>query len=246
MSKLANAGERAEAGERPVTIITGAGSGIGREVARQLHARGHRLALVGRTRAKLEETARAIAVADALCIAADIADSERAASCVDRTIERFGRLDVLVNNAGIAPIVPIADTTEELLEEVFFANTFGPAFLITRAWPVFVARRGGRVVNISTIGTVDPFNGFFAYAASKSALDSFTRSIAREGRSHGIRAFSVNPGAVETPLLRQNFGTNVLPASKALAPADVASVVVACACGERDAENGQAILVPSP
>jgi NAD(P)-dependent dehydrogenase (short-subunit alcohol dehydrogenase family) len=101
-------------------------------------------------------------------------------------------------------------------------------------------------VNVSTIGTVDPFNGFFAYAASKSALDSFTRSIAREGKPHGIRGFSVNPGAVETPLLRQNFGTNILPASKTLAPAAVAAEVVACACGERDDRNGEAILVPSP
>jgi NAD(P)-dependent dehydrogenase (short-subunit alcohol dehydrogenase family) len=128
--------------ERPVALITGAGSGIGREIARQLHARGFSLTLVGRTRAKLDETAQGLG-GETLTIACDVADSERAAACVDRTIERFGRLDVLVNNAGIAPVVPIAETTEELLEEVFFANTFGPAFLITRAWPIFVAKKSG-------------------------------------------------------------------------------------------------------
>jgi meso-butanediol dehydrogenase/(S,S)-butanediol dehydrogenase/diacetyl reductase len=230
----------------PVAIVTGAGSGIGRSVATLLHARGFELTLIGRTRSKLEETAALAGATNALRIACDIADSERAAACVDRTLERFGRLDVLVNNAGIAPVVPIGETTEELLEEVFYANTFGPAFLIARAWPVFLAQRGGRVINVSTMGTVDPFAGFFAYAASKSALDSFTRSIANEGAEQGIRAFSVNPGAVETPLLRQNFGESILPRNRTLDASAVAEVIVACACGEWDGENGRCILVPSP
>lgn len=229
-----------------VALVTGAGSGIGREIARQLHARGFHLALVGRTRSKLAETAASIGAAEALLIECDIADSGRADGAVDRTVERFGTLDLLVNNAGIAPVVPIGETTEDLLEEVFFANTFGPAFLITRAWPIMVAKRSGTIVNVSTIGTVDPFPGFFAYAASKAALDSFTRSIAKEGKPFGIRAFGVNPGAVETPLLRQNFGVAMLPTARTLAPDAVASVVVACACGERNSENGRSILLPSP
>lgn len=231
--------------ERRVAIVTGAGSGIGRETARMLAARGFALALVGRTASKLEAL-RAELAGESLAIACDQSDSERAEACVDRTLERFGRLDVLVNNAGIAPLVPIAATTDEVLEEVFFANTFGPAYLIRRAWPIFVRQGGGRVVNVSTMGAIDPFDGFFAYAASKSALDSFTRSIANEGRTHGIRGFSVNPGAVETPLLRSIVGPEILPTSRTLAPTDVAAVVVACACGERDADNGKAILLPSP
>ncbi len=231
---------------RRVALVTGAGSGIGRAVAVGLAARGFALALVGRTRATLEATAAAAAADDALILACDIADSERAAGVVDRTVERFGRLDALVNNAGIAPLRPIAETDEELLEEVFYANTFGPAFLIARAWPIMVVQRGGRIVQVSTIGTVDPFAGFFVYAASKSALDSFTRSIANEGAAHGILGFSVNPGAVETPLLRQNFGPELLPPERTLTPDAVAAVVIACAIGDRDSDNGRTILLPSP
>jgi NAD(P)-dependent dehydrogenase (short-subunit alcohol dehydrogenase family) len=235
-----------QATPRRVAIVTGAGSGIGRAVAVGLAARGFALGLVGRTRAKLEETAAIASAQDALILACDIADADRAAGAVDRTVERFGRLDALVNNAGIAPLRPIESTDEELLEEVFYANTFGPAFLIARAWPIMAAQRGGRIVQVSTIGTVDPFPGFFVYAASKSAIDSFTRSIAGEGKALGILGFSVNPGAVETPLLRQNFGPDLLPNARTLTAESVAAVVIACAVGERDGDNGRTILLPSP
>ena len=109
----------------------------------------------------------------------------------------------LVNAAGVAPNVPIERTTEDILEQCFLVNAFGPAFLISRCWPHFKRQKSGCVVNVSTLGVMDPFPGFFAYAASKAALDSFTRSVAREGRSSGIRSFCVNPGAVETAILRE-------------------------------------------
>jgi NAD(P)-dependent dehydrogenase (short-subunit alcohol dehydrogenase family) len=176
-------------------------------------------------------------------MAADIADSGLAHEVVDRTIEAFGRIDALVLAAGVAPLAPIDRTTEAILEEAFFINAFGPAHLITRAWPQFKKQRGGRVAIVSTIGTSDPFPGFFAYAASKSAVDSFARSIKAEGKAIGVKGFAINPGAVETPLLRQNFPTSVIPPSRAMAPEKVAEIVVACACGERDEDNGKAISV---
>lgn len=228
-----------------VALITGAGSGIGRAIAIGLGREGFSLCLVGRTLAKLEETA-ALCATPTLPIEADLADTDRAAECVDRCVERFGGLDVLVNSAGVAPLAPIEKTTDEILEETFYANAFGPAALLVRAWPVFKRQRRGRVVNISTIGALDPFPGFLAYAASKSALDSFTRSIAAEGKAIGVRAFSVNPGAVETPLLRSNFGERVIPREKTLAPEAVAAVAIDCALGRRDGDNGRTIPMPSP
>ena len=231
----------------PVSIVTGAGSGIGAACARMLAERGHAVVLVGRRHDRLEHTRASMAHPERhLSQAADIADSGLAYEIVDRTLAAFGRLDALVLCAGAAPHKPIDQTTEEVLEEAFFVNAFGPAFLITRAWPQFKAQKSGRVVLVSTLGTVDPFPGFFAYAAAKSATDSFARSIKVEGRAIGVKGFAVNPGAVETAMLRQNFSEKLVPAHRALPPEHVAEIVVACACGERDEDNGRAIQVPSP
>ena len=164
---------------------------------------------------------------------------------VDQTIERFGRVDNLVNCAGVAPMMPIERTTEETLEQCFSINVFGPAFLIVRCWPHFKKQKSGCVVNIGTMGSTDPFAGFLAYAASKSALDSLTRSVAREGRSSGIRSFSVNPGAVETRALRNNFSEKVVPPHKAMHPDVVARVVVDCIEGQRPDDQGKCIFLPS-
>lgn len=230
----------------PVSIVTGAGSGIGAACARQLAARGHAVVLVGRSATKLEDTRATMDEPTRhLAMPADVADSGLAYEVVDRTIEAYGRIDALVLSAGSAPHHPIDQTTEEVLEEAFFVNAFGPAFLITRAWPHFRHQRAGRVVLVSTMGVFDPFPGFFAYAAAKSAVDSFARSIKVEGRSIGVKGFAVNPGAVETAMLRRNFSEKVLPPHRALPPDSVASVIVACACGERDEDNGKSIPVPS-
>lgn len=231
----------------PVAFITGAGSGIGAACARLLAARGHAVALVGRRHDMLESVRASLTDPSRhLSIPADVADSERAAEAIDRTVEAFGRIDALVLAAGTAPKVPIEQTTEAVLEESFFVNAFGKAFPIVRAWPIFKRQRSGRVVIVSTIGTIDPFPGFFAYAASKAALDSLTRSCHTEGARRGIRAFCVNPGAVETPLLRSNFPEKVLPHSRTLSPEAVAQVALDCIEGRREQDRGKVIPVPSP
>lgn len=232
---------------RPVAIITGAGSGIGAACARLLAARGHDCVLVGRRGSLLEDVRATLDGPEHhLAIAADVADSGRCAEIVDTTLARYGRVDALVLSAGVAPRAPIDRTTEEMLEECFFVNAFGPAFLISRAWPTMKAQRSGRIVIVSTLGTLDPFPGFFAYAASKSAADSLVRSVRAEGGPLGIRAFAVNPGCVDTEILRRNFPESVIPKSKTLAPESVAEVIVACATGERDADSGTVIPLPSP
>jgi NAD(P)-dependent dehydrogenase (short-subunit alcohol dehydrogenase family) len=231
----------------PVSIVTGAGSGIGAATARMLAARGHSVVLVGRRVEPLEEVRASMAEPTRhLVMPADVADSGLAAEIVDRTVEAYGRIDALILAAGTAPRASIEETTEELLEEAFFVNAFGKAFFIVRAWPVFKRQRAGRVVVVSTLGTLDPFPGFFAYAASKSAADSFVRSIRAEGKSIGVKAFAVNPGCVETAMLRRNFPEHVIPREKALPPEAIAEVIVACACGERDGDNGKVIPVHSP
>lgn len=226
-----------------MTLVTGAGSGIGRATAVLLGQAGHRLALVGRRREPLEQTA-AMCGADSLVLPADVGDSAAAGGIVEATLARFGRLDNLVNNAGYAPCLPVNRHTPDLLERVYRVNALGPAVSIARAWPEFVRQRKGCIVNVSTMGTIDPFPGFFGYAASKAAVNLMARSCALEGREYGIRAFAVAPGAVDTDMLESLFPH--VPRERRLPPEAVARVILECIRGDRDAQVGQTIVLASP
>lgn len=232
----------------PVAIVTGAGSGVGEAVARGLAAAGYRLALVARTRASLERVADAIAPdspRDALVLDLDLAETDNASRMVDRTVEHFGGLDALVNNAGVAPLIPIGKTPAGTIREAFDVNAVSPAIAIARAWPHLVRARGV-IVNVSSMATQDPFPGFFAYASSKASLNLMALSCAKEGERVGIRAFAVAPGAIETAMLRRMFDERAIPPEKCLRPEEVARVVVDCVLGRHDDKSGQTILVPSP
>jgi NAD(P)-dependent dehydrogenase (short-subunit alcohol dehydrogenase family) len=236
----------------PVAIITGAGSGIGRQTARALSQAGLSLVLVGRRAAQLEETQSKLADgSESLCVPADIADPSQAQAIVTSAVNRFGRLDVLINNAAQAPLKPIDQHTPDLIHQVYLTNSIAPACTIAAAWRVFKAQAlqqrkshlGACVVNVSTMGTRDPFPGFFAYAASKAAMNLMVKSCAAEGREIGVRAFAVAPGAVETDMLRSLFDTRTLPESACLSADRVAEEIAACVLGERDDKNGQVIYM---
>ncbi len=254
--------------QQKVSIVTGAGTGIGRAVSRQLSEAGYAIALVGRRREKLEETAKSLA-GESMIIPVDLAGPEAAGEVVETVHSEWGRIDALINNAGLAEVVPIPDTTEDFMQRTFAINTLAPARLIAHVWSIMkeqgesnesnkegalahgqsvggsVGGGGGCIVNVSTMGVVDPFPGFFLYAASKAAVESLTRSIYNEGSKLGIKGYSVAPGAVETAMLRASFSEDVLPTSATLNPEDVAAVIVACVLGERPEDEGKSILIPS-
>lgn len=234
-----------------VAIVTGAGSGIGRAVCELLAESKFHLTLVGRNESRLLETVELLAaeIADppeTVVVPADISDFQQAKSVVDLTLERWGRVDVLINNAAVVLVRPIDQMDEQSLYEVFAANVFGPAYLISHCWDVFAKQSGGRVVNISSLSTVDPFSGLSIYAASKAALESLTRSINKEGMRHGVVAHSVILGAVETAMLRKVVSTDDLPTERALDALEAAAVIASCAKGERDGEPGEITLSPRP
>jgi len=234
--------------DAPVAIVTGAGTGIGRQACLMLAEQGYALALVGRRTDKLDAVAAEIAAAagddrTTHAIRADLLEPSAAKTVVDATVERWGRIDCLVNNAGGVEIEPIEATGDDLLQRTFEVNAFSPARLIAASWPIFQRQRSGCVINVSSRSTVDPFPGLSVYAAAKSALESLTRSIINEGRSMGITAYNVAPGAVETPMLRALWSEDELPPSQAMAPDEVARVIVDCILGRREQDLGQTIRI---
>ncbi len=237
--------EPAPVTNQPVAIVTGAGSGIGRATASALSAAGYCLALVGRRTEPLEQTAALLSTASLVC-AADLRDPGAIVPMISDIALHFGWIDVLVNNAGDAPLASIDRSTPELIDETYRVNAIGPANLIAAVWPHFQQRRSGCIVNVSSMATLDPFPGFFAYAGAKAACNLMARSCAKEGRAIGVRAFAVAPGAVETPMLRKNFSERAIPPRKCLLPEQVAAVILECVLGRRDADNGTTIPVPSP
>ncbi|QOI98968.1 MAG: SDR family oxidoreductase [Phycisphaeraceae bacterium] len=242
--------------DAPVALITGAGSGIGRALAHRFSHLGYRTVLAGRREPPLHETADALPL-PSIVAPADLTSPNACQSVVDLAVEHFGRLDALVNNAGWAPCTPIDLTTPSLLHDAFDINALAPGYLTLAAWKVFLKQnaadhaagkppRGGTLIYISSMATLDPFPGLFAYAAAKASLNLMARAAHNEGKDHGIRAFSFAPGAVETDMLRGIVSADLLPADRTLKPDDVAQLVVQCLTPQLDEQRGQTILIPSP
>lgn len=228
----------------PVAVLTGASSGIGLATARLLASSGWRIALVARDPARLEQARATLHNPDThRIIPSDLALQGAPDHVISTTLSHFKRIDALINNAGLAPLLPIDKHDEALLQRLYTVNAIAPARAIAACWPHFVTRRSGVIVNVSTLGTRDPFPGFFGYASSKAAVNLLAQSAAKEGKPHNIRAFSVAPGAVETPMLRALFDTSAIPSSSCLSPDDVARVIVDCVEGRRDQDNGKVIYL---
>lgn len=229
-------------------IITGAGSGIGRALARSLAAQGWALSLAGRREDALWETARRCTregeAATTLVVPTDVGDPDAARHLVDKTMAAFGRVDALVNNAGQVVPAPIGQTDPPLLARLFRVNALGPGYLMTAVWPHFEGQGGGRIVNVSTMGTRDPFPGLAAYAAAKAATESFVRSAKNEGASFGVFAFAVAPGAVDTEMLRCVLDEATISTIDTLGCEEIAAVIVACLSGQLDHRNGETLCVP--
>lgn len=228
--------------DQPVAIITGAGRGIGRAAAVELAGRGYRLALVARTVEHLEQT-RQVTGGDALVVAADVTRVEAVDAAVARTLDRFGRLDVLVNNAGMAPVRSIEQMTPEEWHATIDTNLSAVFYLCRAAWPAFVRQKGGVVVNVSSVAARDPFPGFLAYGTAKAALNLFGAALAREGEPIGVRVHTVAPAATETEMLRQVLSKEQYPTEKTLDPADVARVIGQCVAGDLRYTSGEVIYL---
>lgn len=227
-----------------VAVVTGAGRGIGRACAVRLSEAGYRVLAISRTKGELEETARLAARAEEIeALVGDVTESALATRAVERVMSRWERVDLLVNCAGVAPLRPIGETSVELFNQVIGINLTS-AFAFARAvWEPMRQRKSGAIVSISSMASRDPFPGFSAYAAAKGGINALTLALDREGQPHGIRAYAVAPGAVETAMFRLLMSPEQFPTDKALDPREVAEVVYQCAEGALAYSSGETLFL---
>lgn len=212
---------------QPVCVVTGGSSGIGRATCSKFLSAGYRVAFCGRDQAKLTavrnefvEQASAEAV---LALRVDVGVADQAAGFIQGVHEQFGRIDVLVNNAGTAPLATINEMSHEAFFRLLDVNV-AAVFRTTKAvWPIMEAQGGGIIVNISSLAAIDPFDGLGTYGATKAWVEAFTNASAREGAATGIRSYCVRPGAIETQMLRSLFPD--FPSHQSLPPTKVAELI---------------------
>ena len=238
-------------------LVTGAGTGIGAATARALAADGCAVVLVGRREEPLQDVARGLG--DAHAVAADVGDPEAGAAAVAEAAERFGGIDVLVNNAGVGDSARLGDETLESWEATLRTNLTG-AFLMTRhALPHLLERRGS-VVNVSSINGLVAGPGWTSYCVSKAGVIMLARCLAVDYGGQGLRANAVCPGWVRTPMGDADMDTAAgrlgvdregayaaaheqHPLGRPAEPEEVAAVIRFLASAEAGYVNGATIVV---
>ena len=208
-----------------VVIVTGGGSGIGRAISVRFAEAGAQVVAASRSREALEETQAIIKGTGGRCDieCVDVTVAEQVDRLIAAVVGRYGRIDVLVNNAGVAPLGSIDAITPDRFDQLVAVNIAGVFYGSRAVFGIMRERGGGVIVNLSSVASVDPFPGLAAYGATKAWVNAWTKGLADEGKEHGIRVYAVAPGAVETPMLRGAFPE--FPAEQALAPSDVAELV---------------------
>ncbi|MAT05117.1 MAG: polyketide synthase [Acidimicrobiaceae bacterium] len=186
--------------EGRVVLVTGSSSGIGEAIAHRFSALGATVVVNSASSVEAGEAVSAALPGESAYVRADIADQEQAHHLVDATVERYGRLDVLVNNAGWTTVVPhheLDQLTDEIFRKTFEVNVFGTWWLTKRAIPHLRESDDGNIVNITSIAGVRPVGSSMAYSMTKAALNHMTLLLAK---SYGpIRVNAVAPGLVATP-----------------------------------------------
>ncbi len=186
-----------------VALVTGAGRGIGKAIALAYVREGAKMAICARTGSEVEQTTSEIRDrgADCLGLVCDVSVEESVASLVEEVEGCFGRIDVLVNNAGVMTRpIPVAELEVKKWDYTMAVNLRGP-FLVTRAiLPHMMKQKGGSIINLSSTIGRGAYANFCAYTVSKWGIEGFTQTLAAEVRSCGIRVNSVEPGYVATKL----------------------------------------------
>jgi NAD(P)-dependent dehydrogenase (short-subunit alcohol dehydrogenase family) len=203
-----------------VAIVTGGASGIGLATAKRLGAGGARVLIADVDEQKFDAAVKEVEAAgspDAFAFGCNVAAENEVTAAVEITMSRFGRLDVIVNNAGLMVFKPIVEQSADDWLKVLNVDLLGAFFFTREAF--LKMKPGGAVINVSSVHAVETTPLVASYAAAKSALLSLTRSAALEGTPLGIRVNAVLPGAVDTPMLWNN--PNIMSGVEKVDPKDV-------------------------
>lgn len=185
-----------------VALITGAAQGIGRATALRLARQGHQVAVVDLQEDKAQSVVEELRElgSDGMAYGLDVSDGSAVRESVDDALKHFGRIDVLVNNAGTHVECDIADISEETYDRIYNVVMRG-TFLYTHATlPSMVERKSGNIVNISSVWAWGVGAGAAPYGSAKAGVVAFTKAVAQEVGKHGIRVNSVAPGLIDTPM----------------------------------------------
>lgn len=225
----------------PVVLITGGTSGIGLATATLFAEQGYHVAICARNQDRLALASKEICRAaggrgEVVGFQRDLAETADAVSLHDAVLERFGAIDVLINNASSAPLGHFETMSAETFETMVNTNIRSVFYLTQAVWRTMLKQGRGVIVNISSLAAIDPFPGFSLYGSSKAWLDILTHVLAAEGDASDIRVYSIRPGAVETPMLRGLFPD--FPADQCVQPAEVANTIWRCVNEPGQLETG--------
>jgi NAD(P)-dependent dehydrogenase (short-subunit alcohol dehydrogenase family) len=240
---------------QPVVLITGALTGIGRTTAIAFAREGNRVVVSGRR----EEAGHALAAelralgAEAEFLRADVRFEAEVRNVVEQTVERFGRIDVAVNNAGTeGQLAPIVEQSAANYEETFSVNVLGTLLSVKHEMRAMLAQGSGSIINLSSVAGQVGFPGASVYVASKHAVEGITKSAALEGATAGVRVNAVAPGPVATEMLDRFAGGSeegkasflaTIPARRAATPEEIAQTIVFLASDKARYLTGQCIAV---
>jgi len=235
--------------ETKVAIVTGAAGGIGAAIAARLHAEGARV-VIADLKHDAAEAAAAVLVAkaggEAIGVACDVGSEEQVAAAVAATITKFGRIDIIVNNAGLMTFKTLAEFTGDDWLKVLRVDLLGAAFF-TRQGFLHFGDKGGAIINIASVHAIETSANAAPYSAAKAALLSLTRTTSIEGHDVKIRANAVLPGAIDTPMLWGNpnvkSGAETIGKTDVGTPEDVAAAVAFLASDDAKFITGTTLAV---
>lgn len=235
--------------ENKVAIVTGAAGGIGAAIAARLHAEGAGVVIADlkadAARAAAEKLVTAAGGA-AIGVACDVGAEEQVEAAVRAALDRFGRIDVIVNNAGLMTFKTLAEFTGDDWLKVLRVDLLGAAFFTRQAFLHF-GDKGGAIVNIASVHAIETSANAAPYSAAKAALLSLTRTTSIEGRAVGIRANAVLPGAIDTPMLWDNpnvkSGAETIDRRDVGTPEDIASAAAFLASDDAGFITGTTLAV---